>query len=163
MAAILKRVVLEATERLQRINDEEASHRPNPHKWSKKEIIGHLIDSACNNHGRFVLAIGQQDLIFDGYDQELWVSRQNYQETVWVDLVMLWQHYNLHLAHVIQGIPDEKLLMKRERHNLYEVAWKTVNANQPTSLGYFLMDYIGHLEHHLAQVLQPYQKLAPKY
>ena len=163
MATILKEVVTKAVERLQKNSDEEASQRPKPHKWSKKEVLGHLIDSACNNHRRFILSLKKPDLVFEGYDQDLWVVQQKYQDAGWEDLIALWQHYNLHLAHVIHSIPEDKLSLKRNKHNLDQIAWKTISGGEPVSLGYFILDYIGHLEHHLAQVIKDYQKLTPDY
>jgi hypothetical protein len=70
-------------------------------KWSPKEIIGHLIDSASNNHQRFVRAQFTDDLVFAGYEQEGWVRVQNYQGEQWADLVQLWKLYNQHMLHLI--------------------------------------------------------------
>ena len=78
--AYFRQTVDRATDRLLTFSDIEAATRPAPGKWSRKEIIGHLIDSASNNHGRFVRAQLQDDLIFAGYDQEEWVRAQRYQE-----------------------------------------------------------------------------------
>ena len=78
-------------------------------KWSLKEIIGHLIDSASNNHQRFVrLQFG--DLIgFPAYDAETWISAQKYNEMDWIDLITLWYSYNRILLNVIEGIDDKAL------------------------------------------------------
>ena len=92
MAAFLddfRRTVDRAAERLLAVSDADAGRSPAPGKWSKKEIIGHLIDSAANNHGRFVRAQLQEDLIFLGYDQDAWVRLQHYRERSWNDLVRL--------------------------------------------------------------------------
>ena len=62
-----------------------------PGKWSPQEIIGHLVDSASNNHGRFVRAQLHDDLIFPGYDQEAWVRMQDYVSSDWVALIALWR------------------------------------------------------------------------
>jgi len=89
---------------------ESQSERPRAEdQWSSKQIIGHLIDSAANNHARFVLGQLKDDLVFPGYEQDRWVASQHYQEASWSQLVELWRAYNLHLAHVMSYVPKEKL------------------------------------------------------
>ena len=74
-------------------------------KWSPKEIVGHLIDSASNNHQRFVRAQFTDDLVFAGYEQEGWVRAQNYQGENWAELVQLWKLYNQHILHLMSAYP----------------------------------------------------------
>ncbi|MEO8580489.1 MAG: DinB family protein [Gemmatimonadales bacterium] len=74
--AELRHSIDEATPRLQRMTEEQARRSPKPGKWSPSEIIGHLIDSASNNHQRFVRARFQDDLVFPGYEQDAWVNTQ---------------------------------------------------------------------------------------
>ena len=81
----LKEVVLAAFEQFMTIEESDAEKRPAPGKWSAKEIIGHLIDSAANNQGRFVRAQNSNDLIGVGYNQDEWVTAQNYQGENWHD------------------------------------------------------------------------------
>jgi hypothetical protein len=131
--------------------DQVASHAPT--KWSPKQIVGHLIDSAANNHQRFVRAQFTDDLICLPYDQESWVNIQKYTEVSWTDLVNLWASYNLHLHHVIAVMPKDALSRTRIKHNLDQVAWKTVDSDSPTTLEYFVRDYVGHMKHHLQQIL----------
>ena len=131
----------------------EAAVRPAPGKWSPKEIVGHLIDSASNNHGRFVRAQLRDDLVFDGYEQDDWVRVQRYQDGPWVALVRLWHGFNHHIADVMEATSAEALTRVRARHNLDELAWQAVRADQPTTLEYFMRDYVGHLKHHLRQAL----------
>src|SRR5262245_20064045 len=90
--------ILAVTERLRAIDDAVASVRPAPGKWSRKEILGHLIDSAANNHQRFVRLQITNRVDLPGYQQDHWVRLQHYQEDKWVDIVSLWQAYNKHLA-----------------------------------------------------------------
>ena len=141
-----------ATASLLAVPDIAAARRPAPRKWSSKEIIGHLIDSACNNHQRFVLAQHQDDLIFPGYDQEAWVKAQCYQDEAWSELVTLWRYYNLHIARVMECVSEDSRMRPRVRHNLDEIAWRPVPKNQPVTLDYLMRDYVGHLSHHLRQV-----------
>jgi hypothetical protein len=138
--------------RLLALSGAQAAERPAPGKWSPKEIIGHLIDSASNNHGRFVRAQFQDDLIFDGYEQAEWVRLQGYQERNWADLVRLWQAFNHHLAHVMETANPDALTRPRPRHNLDALAWQPIDRGQPATLEYFMRDYVGHLKHHLRQV-----------
>jgi hypothetical protein len=139
--------------RLRALSGAEAAVRPAPGKWSRKEIIGHLIDSATNNHGRFVRAQLQDDLIFEGYEQAEWVDVQRYQAREWAELVLLWQSLNHHLAHVMETTETNALTKPRARHNLDRLAWQPVRATEPTTLEYFMRDYLGHLKHHLRQAL----------
>jgi hypothetical protein len=124
-----------------------------PGHWSPKQIVGHLIDSAANNHQRFVCAQSTHDLICQGYDQDAWVTTQKYNDEPWADLVQLWASYNLHLAHVISVMPEETLTRIRTEHNLDQIAWTAVDKASPTTLEYFIRDYAGHMRHHLSQIL----------
>jgi hypothetical protein len=126
--------------------------RPAPGKWSAKEIVGHLIDSASNNHQRFVRARWQDDLVFSGYAQEAWVSAQDYQHAPWPDLLTLLVAYNRHLARVMRATPESVRLRLNARHNLDALAWQPVPADRPASLDEFMRDYVAHLRHHLRQV-----------
>ncbi len=135
------------------ISEAEAARRPAPGKWSPKEIVGHLIDSASNNHQRFVRAQFQDDLVFAGYAQDAWVAAQRYQQAPWPALVELWRAYNLHLAHVIEAVPEAVRLRPHRRHNFHQIAWQTVPEDTPATLDYFMRDYAAHLKHHLRQIL----------
>ena len=135
------------------ISEADSERRPAPGKWSPKEILGHLIDSASNNHQRFVRAQFQDDLVFAGYDQDAWVAAQKYQDTRWLALVNLWRAYNLHLARVMAATPEAVRVRKTRRHNFHEIAWKTVPHYEPATLDYFMRDYVDHLRHHLGQIL----------
>src|SRR5580765_5696472 len=108
-AGELLSVVEAAAEALRRIGDPEAALKSAPGTWSKKEILGHLVDSAVNNHHRFVRAQQVEELTFPHYEQEHWVNSQGYGERPWPELVDLWRLYNRHLAHVIGLIPEKRL------------------------------------------------------
>lgn len=58
-------------ELLIQIDEQIFSEKINPAKWSKKEILGHLIDSATNNHHRFVRVQFETNLKIS-YDQNKW-------------------------------------------------------------------------------------------
>ena len=138
--------------RLEKISDDVAAKRPSAEKWSPKEVIGHLIDSAANNHGRFVQAQTTDDLVFPGYDQDAWVRLQRYNERPWMDLVALWHSYNAHIAAVVAAISPDSLSLQRSRHNLDRIAWRTIPRDKPATLEYFIRDYLAHMKHHLAQI-----------
>jgi hypothetical protein len=148
----LRNAIEKGTALLERIGD-EASRRPlKPGKWSAREVIGHLVDSASNNHQRFVRALFQDDLVFPGYDQDAWVAAQSYRDAPWRDLIALWRTFNLHIARLMETFPADERTRLRARHNLDELAWKPVPRDMPATLDYFMEDYVGHLKHHLNQI-----------
>src|SRR3984893_16271585 len=134
--------------RLLQISERQSEIAPASGKWSPKEIVGHLIDSAANNHQRFVRAQFTDDLVFPEYEQDAWVRVQHYSSRPWADLVELWRQYNLHLVHVMALIPEEARTKSRARHNLHQLAWQTVDERVPVTLEYFMRDYVSHLQHH---------------
>jgi hypothetical protein len=149
-----RRTIEEAGANLLELSEEASGTPRDEGKWSPKEIIGHLIDSAANNHQRFVRAQFRDDLHFPGYRQEEWIQAQHYNNEPWSHLVQLWKHYNLHLAHVMASVPPEKLSMLRRIHNLDEIAFEAVDKNTPATLEYFMRDYVVHLRHHLHQIFR---------
>ncbi len=134
-------IIQQATPKLLFLSEEKASQPRAIGKWSPKEILGHLIDSACNNHRRMIKMQIKSGLQFDGYEQDDWVRLQQYQQRPWADIVTLWQAYNLHLAQVIQHISLESL------------GNTALFGEQVVTLEFLANDYIAHLEHHLAQIL----------
>ena len=129
-------------------------------KWAPIQIIGHLIDSAANNHGRFVKASLQEALIFPGYAQVEWVNKQGYLNANWENTVLLWSHYNLHLAHFFDQIPRDTLMRVRKEHDFARLTHGYIADEEPNSLFHLIKDYIGHLEHHIGQILPDYVPVA---
>ena len=142
IAASLVAVVTAAEPALRAISEARADESRGPGKWSRKQILGHLVDSAANNHQRFVRAQATPVLRLHGYEQAHWVASQRYDQIRWDEVVALWILYNRHLAHVIRHIPEEK------RGVLCEIG-----DNAPVSLAYIACDYVGHIQHHLPQIL----------
>jgi len=147
-----RRTIEEAVERLLLIQETQSLAPLSDGKWSAREIIGHLIDSASNNHQRFVRAQFTDEMVFPPYEQEAWVRVQRYNEEPWSLLVQLWKSYNLHLAHVMSSIPAETRARLCRMHNLQRIAWKTVSESEPVTLEYLMLDYIAHLKNHLKQI-----------
>ena len=137
---------------LQRLGDEETTRRPAPGKWSPREVIGHLIDSASNNHQRFVRAQFQDDLVFAGYEQDRWVEVQQYQQAAWPQLLTLWAGLNRHLARVMTAAAPERRRRAHTAHNLDRIAFRPVPRGAPATLEYFMEDYVLHLQHHLNHI-----------
>ena len=141
LATALRAEVDAAAARLRSMTEAEAARERGAAKWAKKEILGHLIDSAANNHQRFVRGQMSGTLITPGYAQEHWVSSQRYGERPWPALVALWAAYNRHLAHVLTHLPDT-----------YGSVPVQIGRDAPVTLDFVARDYVDHLRHHLAQI-----------
>ena len=142
MAADLHAALTEGLALFAGVDEALSAERPQPGAWCAREIIGHLIDSACNNHRRWI--VGQTPGLskFAGYEQNDWVSRNGYADESWSALVSLWSAYNVHLRHVISRTPAANLMMSATGPD----------GDGPVTLGFLMQDYVGHIHHHLAQV-----------
>lgn len=136
----LRQAVSEFLPKLKALSESEAATRRDD-KWSPKELLGHLIDSASNNHQRFLRAQLVDKLVSPGYEQDAWVTVQKYQHRSWQDLLAFWEHYNRHLAHVIDAVPQGRLQTQC-----------LIGENAPVTLDYLMTDYVRHLRHHLEQI-----------
>ena len=132
---------LKIVDRLRGIADVTAARRPAPGKWSNKEILGHLIDSAANNHQRFVRLQLGPSINLPGYAQDDWVRIGRYQERPWLEIIDLWQAYNTHLASLIRSVDPAAL-----KHVWHMPDGKTAD------LEFIVRDYVQHLRHHLEQL-----------
>lgn len=137
-----QQTLTDAAQQLNTISPEQANVARAPGKWTRKEILGHLVDSATNNHQRFVRVPLQADVALPGYQQNDWVSAQHYQDYDWSQLVSLWHLYNLHLLHIIKYIPSDKL------QNTFSLNGETLE------LEFVVRDYLRHMKHHLAQIFE---------
>ena len=148
-----RRTIDTASPQLLKLSEAEAERPRAEEHWSSKQILGHLIDSAANNHARFVLGQLKDDLLFPGYDQDGWVKTNHYQEAGWSQLVDLWRSYNLHLVHLMARADKDKMSTPCTLHTLQEIAFKAVPQSEAVTLEYLMQDYVAHLKHHLNQIL----------
>jgi hypothetical protein len=141
LADELTRVVDAAAPKLRTIDDAWAGTKLEPDVWSVKEILGHLIDSASNNHQRFVRGQLASELSFPGYEQNAWIATQDYQARPWPEVVDLWVLFNHHLAHVIRRIPVAAAIVPCR-----------IGTNEAISLSAMAEAYVAHVRHHLEQI-----------
>lgn len=123
------------------MGEKELSIKHSDEKWSKKEILGHLIDSATNNHQRFVRAQFESNPEIN-YDQNKWNKFNFYQEIESIQLIHFWTSYNRQLLEIIKRIPKESLI-------------KQIKIGESLiTLEFLIIDYVEHLEHHLKQLIK---------
>lgn len=139
---ILKNIVEEELLKFEEINEEDWAYKISPEKWSKKEILGHLCDSALSNIRRFVITQYKENENIV-YDQDFWVKAQNYQNIPTSDIISLWKILNLQIVHVVENIPDE---------DLQRTCDMTKTEPQIFTLEFIINDYISHLQHHLKAI-----------
>ncbi|HEY6437352.1 MAG TPA: hypothetical protein VIY47_12240, partial [Ignavibacteriaceae bacterium] len=124
--------------------EEELRRKPAPNKWSKKELLGHLIDSATNNHLRFIkIQFIPEPFFVEGYYQDDWVKIQKYNEIETQHLVNFWKIYNEHILFIMQNTPEEKLSLKIEAEQPFEEA---------DTLFFLMKDYVDHMDHHFNRI-----------
>ena len=124
-------------------SEPELSASPGPGRWSRKEILGHLIDSALNNHRRIVGAsLAPPPHQLRPYDQDAWVRVADYQHYPCAGMLALWTSLNELILHLIGHVPSHLLAHE----------YLTLNGN-PTTLHWLISDYALHLEHHVGQII----------
>jgi hypothetical protein len=139
----LLRIVEAYAEKVSGLSDEEFSRKPLPEKWSKKEVLGHLIDSSQNNLRRFIT--GQYESVPPKitYEQDFWVTANNYQEMKKEDVILLWKLMNQRVARVLANMP---------RENYSRTADTGKEKIQLHTLSWLADDYVKHMKHHLNQI-----------
>lgn len=128
-------------ERLQQLSRDTVERKATPTSWSPKEELGHLLDSAVNNHQRIVRAQSEDKLAMPGYEQNRWVAIHRYQQRDWAELIVLWQALNRQLLAAAESVPDS--------------AWShtlRVGSSEPMTLEFVFDDYVAHMVHHLKHI-----------
>ncbi|MCQ9636609.1 DinB family protein [Chryseobacterium sp. WG23] len=139
---VLKHMVDAGLQSFQTISEEEWNYKATPEKWSKKEIIGHLCDSAFTNIRRFVVTQYKENENIV-YDQNEWVKIQNYQNVPTDEVISLWKTLNYQIVRVVENIPDEALQRTCDT---------TKTELQVFTLEFIINDYVEHLQHHLKAI-----------
>jgi DinB superfamily len=132
---------LEIVDRLREIDEATAARPRAPGKWSRKQILGHLVDSAANNHQGFVRLQLSPRIDLPGYDGDDWVRLQRYQDRPWREIIELWRAYNVQLASLIRDVNAAAL----------QNVWRKPDG-QELNLEFIMRDYVVHLRHHLEQI-----------
>jgi hypothetical protein len=128
---------------LRALTEEQAAAPRAPGKWSPKEELGHLIDSASNNHLRFVAGATQPEFRGAGYAQDEWVRLHGYTRMAWAQIVNFWFEYNRLLTALVDNIAEERLSTKC-----------FLGSDPPVTLGFVIEDYVRHMQHHIDQLLR---------
>jgi hypothetical protein len=134
--------IARAAERLAAVTEEQAAQPYRQGSWTRKQVLGHLLDSAVNNHVRFVLASLQDEYAGPTYQQEEWVRRTGFGDLPWERLRAWWQSYNDALTHIVSRIPPEK----------YGVRCVIVGYPREFTLETLIVDYLDHLRQHVDQI-----------
>ncbi len=152
IAARLRAAIDEGAALFEGVSEERAARRPAPGAWCAREVIGHLIDSACNNQRRFVINQHTERLSVDRYDQEAWVSASHHADTPASELVPTWQAYNRQIARIVEHMPDETLNRPRGPIADYRFGYLEYQPSDAATLRDLVEDYVGHIHHHLRQI-----------
>jgi hypothetical protein len=136
----LNQILNEFSAKIEAMPDHEFSAKPLPNKWSKKEVLGHLIDSAQNNLRRFICGQYEQKPSKIVYDQDLWVMSNGYQSMEKRDVIALWKLINERIAAVLTNMPADNYTKVSETSELRTLEWLAI-------------DYVKHLKHHMNQIL----------
>jgi len=137
----LRALIDEVPLRLRKLPPSHRDLKPSPTKWSPKEELGHLLDSAANNHQRIVRAQLEDKPKMPGYDGNAWVRLHKYQQRNWQEMIELWRALNQQLFAAAEVVPDP--------------AWSrtcTIADSRPLTLKFVFEDYIEHMIHHLRHI-----------
>lgn len=144
-----------ATDVLMEISEETAGCSPAPGKWSPKEILGHMIDSATHNHHRILEASTKEQVFFGGYDQDTWVATHQYKSYSWHALIQFWKYYNLHICQLVRNLSPEILSRNNISYGYSLMSGKREDQTGNISIECIFKDYVIHLKHHLRQITFP--------
>lgn len=136
----LREVILEYERKISAIPEAEFSAKPFPNKWSRKEVLGHLIDSAQNNLRRFVCGQYESQPPIIVYQQDFWVDSIGYQQMASGDILLLWRLLNLQICEVLENMPASNYKKECNTGSLHTLEWLS-------------SDYVKHLKHHINQII----------
>jgi len=139
--SLLRDLLQRVPDRLERLPKDTVESKPTPSNWSPKEELGHLLDSAANNHQRIVRGQFEDNLAMPGYEQDRWVAIHAYQRRDWKELIEVWQALNRQLLAAAEAVPDS--------------TWSrtlTVAGSEPLTLEFVFDDYVDHMLHHLQHI-----------
>ena len=140
----LEKYIDTLAERFRSYSDDGLTHKAAPDKWSRKELLGHLVDSAVNNLQRFTeIQFSEQPYFIQSYKQDDLVVVNNYQQLPLEHLLQLWQSLNWQIIYVVKEIPTDKLAYKVDPQ---------YDNHMMQTLGWIICDYVAHMEHHMKQL-----------
>lgn len=144
VAAELRLMITTYSTAFTALKEEDFAAKPIVDKWSKKEIVGHLIDSAQNNLRRFI--VGQYEAVppYIVYDQDFWVKANNYQNMTSMDVIVLWMLVNFRISEVLENMPET---------NYSKQCNTGKDAEQLYTLQWLAEDYVKHMKHHINQII----------
>ncbi|HJY63806.1 MAG TPA: DinB family protein [Ignavibacteria bacterium] len=141
--------LVEVSQKLKEIPEKDLSFKRAPGKWSKKEILGHLCDSAVNNLSRFIRAqFETEPFVLNKYQQDDWVRVNHYQDMNIEDIVNFWISVNKRINYVVSKMPEEKLGIEIDHNG---ATYADPKGNK--TLLWLFEDYLAHMEYHLKQIL----------
>jgi hypothetical protein len=143
----LQQIILEYTPKISAIPEEEFAAKPLPHKWSKKEVLGHLIDSAQNNLRRFICGQYEESPPHIVYEQDFWVAANGYAHANKEDMIQLWCLINERICSVLDTMPSA---------NYSRTCNTSKESLQLRSLEWLAEDYVKHMKHHINQIIADY-------
>jgi len=147
----LRALLNEVPPRLSKLPLSQVELKPSPVKWSPKEELGHLLDSAANNHQRIVRTQLEDEPKMPSYDGNAWVKLHKYQHRDWPEMIELWHALNQQLLAAAEAVPDP--------------AWPrtcTIADSLPLTLKFVFEDYVDHMVHHLKHIGIATDDLKPK-
>ena len=140
----LNKIISDYSLKISAISEQEFSAKPLPNKWSKKEVLGHLIDSAQNNLRRFVCGQYESTPPKIVYDQDYWVKANNYQQTDSKEVIATWKLTNSRIATILETMPASSYVKECDTGK---------NSVSLHTLEWLAVDYVKHLKHHLNQII----------
>ena len=141
----LDSIVTEFSIKLMRHSENDLAAKLKPGKWSKKEIVGHLIDSGQNNLRRFIC--GQYESVPPKivYDQDFWVASNQYHQYKKEDIIQLWKLTNAQISYVLTSMPEK---------NHTKTTRTDQSSEDEKTLHWLAADYVKHMKHHLNQIFE---------